>query len=134
MKRTLSQYRLLMPLLLGVVASSLAALPAQADEWSKTYTLTGKPDLRVDTSDANIHVTTWDQNTIEARVTTCATKSATTASASTNARTAIRSSLTSVTRTTTASASPSTAAIIAWISKSTCRTRAAWTCTPAMAR
>jgi len=49
---------------------SWAALPARADEWSKTYTLTGKPDLRVDTSDANIHVSTWDQNTIEAKVTT----------------------------------------------------------------
>ena len=41
-----------------------------ADEWTKTYTITGKPDLRVETSDANIHVETWDQNTIEARVTT----------------------------------------------------------------
>jgi len=47
-----------------------AALPAGADEWSKTYTLTGNPDLRVDTSDANIHVSTWDQKTIEAKVTT----------------------------------------------------------------
>jgi DUF4097 and DUF4098 domain-containing protein YvlB len=49
---------------------SLAALPAHADEWTKTYTITGKPDLRVETSDANIHVSTWDQNTIEAKVTT----------------------------------------------------------------
>ncbi len=49
---------------------SLAALPARADDWSKTYTISGKPDLRVDTSDANIHVSTWDQNTIEAKVTT----------------------------------------------------------------
>src|SRR5258708_19214444 len=49
---------------------SPAALPAGADDWSKTYTLTGKPDLRVDTSDANIRVSTWDQNTIEAKVTT----------------------------------------------------------------
>ena len=48
----------------------LAAAPlAQAEEWSKTFTLTGKPDLRVTTSDANIRVDTWDQNTIEARVT-----------------------------------------------------------------
>jgi len=46
-----------------------AALPASADEWSKTYNLTGKPDLRVETSDANIRVTTWDQPTIEAKVT-----------------------------------------------------------------
>jgi DUF4097 and DUF4098 domain-containing protein YvlB len=47
----------------------LAVAPfAGADEWSKTYTVTGKPDLRVETSDANIHVDTWDQKTIEARV------------------------------------------------------------------
>ena len=52
----------------GFVCSWTA--PARADEWSKTYTLTGKPDLRVDTSDANIHVSTWEQNTIEAKVTT----------------------------------------------------------------
>jgi DUF4097 and DUF4098 domain-containing protein YvlB len=45
-------------------------LPARADEWSKTFTLTGKPDLRVETSDANIRVYTWDQNTIEAKVVT----------------------------------------------------------------
>jgi len=43
---------------------------ARADEWTKTFTLTGKPELRVETSDANIQVDTWDQNTIEARVTT----------------------------------------------------------------
>jgi|SRR5580700_1434212 DUF4097 and DUF4098 domain-containing protein YvlB len=49
---------------------SLASQPAHADEWTKNYTLTGKPDLRIDTSDANIHVSTWDQNTIDARVTT----------------------------------------------------------------
>jgi DUF4097 and DUF4098 domain-containing protein YvlB len=54
----------------GVVLFLTAALPAQADEWSKTYTLTGKPDLRVETTDANIHVSTWEQNTIEAKVTT----------------------------------------------------------------
>src|SRR5271168_5594803 len=57
-------------LLMLIGLCSLAALPARADDWSKTYNLTGKPDLRVDTSDANIHVSTWDQNTIEARVTT----------------------------------------------------------------
>ena len=47
-----------------------AALPASADEWSKTYNLSGKPDLRIETSDANIRVTNWDQNTIEAKVLT----------------------------------------------------------------
>jgi DUF4097 and DUF4098 domain-containing protein YvlB len=55
---------------LFAVLISLAALPARADEWSKSYTLTGRPDLRVETSDANIRVTTGDQNTIQAKVTT----------------------------------------------------------------
>jgi len=56
---------------LAVFALSLAAaLPARADEWSKTYNVSGKPDLRVETSDANIRVTTWSQNTIEAKVVT----------------------------------------------------------------
>jgi DUF4097 and DUF4098 domain-containing protein YvlB len=48
----------------------LAALPLFADEWSKTYNINGKPGLKIDTSDANIRVTTWDQNTIEAKVIT----------------------------------------------------------------
>jgi DUF4097 and DUF4098 domain-containing protein YvlB len=56
---------------LAVLGMCLALGPlAGAEEWSKTYTITGKPDLRVETSDANIHVDTWDQNSIEARVTT----------------------------------------------------------------
>jgi hypothetical protein len=56
---------------LAVLAVGLAAvLPARADEWSKTYTISGKPELRIETSDANIKVTTWDQNTIEAKVIT----------------------------------------------------------------
>lgn len=56
--------------LMILILSFAAALPARADEWSKTFTLTGRPQLRVETSDANIRVDTWDQNTIEARVTT----------------------------------------------------------------
>jgi DUF4097 and DUF4098 domain-containing protein YvlB len=55
---------------LVAVGICLVAAPfARADEWSKTYTISGKADLRVETSDANIHVDTWDQKTIEARVT-----------------------------------------------------------------
>ena len=57
-------------LLVTLALSTLAALPAHADEWSKNYALSGKPDLRIETSDANIRVTTWDQNTIEAKVIT----------------------------------------------------------------
>ncbi len=57
--------------LLSVLAISIAAvLPARADEWSKTYSVTGSPDLRIETTDANIRVNTWDQNAIEAKVIT----------------------------------------------------------------
>jgi DUF4097 and DUF4098 domain-containing protein YvlB len=42
----------------------------RADDWSKTYTVTGKPELRVDTNDGNVSVTTWDRDKIEARVST----------------------------------------------------------------
>ena len=47
---------------------AIAVSQARAEEWSKTYNISGKHDLRVETSDANIRVTTWDQNTIEAKV------------------------------------------------------------------
>jgi len=56
---------------LVILGMCLAVAPiAHADQWSKSYTITGKPDLHVETSDANIHVDTWDQNSIEAKVTT----------------------------------------------------------------
>ena len=70
MKRMCMQRWLFIALILTGFVSALAALPASADDWSKTYTLTGQPDLRVETSDANIHISTWDQSTIEAKVTT----------------------------------------------------------------
>jgi DUF4097 and DUF4098 domain-containing protein YvlB len=70
MKKLSIERWLFMGLILGSLVCSWAAAPARADDWSKTYTLTARPDLRVDTSDANIHVSTWDQNTIEAKVTT----------------------------------------------------------------
>ncbi len=56
--------------LVALAVSLIAVLPARADEWSKTYNLNGRPQLRIETSDANIRITTWDQNTIEAKVIT----------------------------------------------------------------
>src|SRR5882724_1788578 len=55
-------------MILGLCLAAAAPL-AGAEQWSKTFALTGKPDLRVETSDANIRVDTRNQNTIEARVT-----------------------------------------------------------------
>jgi len=59
--------KLFLPLLLVSLAFTASAL---ADDWSKTYDLTGKPSLRVDAGDASIRIENWDQNKIEAHVTT----------------------------------------------------------------
>lgn len=50
------------------LATCTALASSSPEEWSKTYTITDRPNLRVETSDANIHVDTWDQKTIEVRV------------------------------------------------------------------
>ena len=55
---------------LAVLTLVLLAGCAWADEWSRTYNISGKADLKVDTTDASITVDTWDKNTIEAHVTT----------------------------------------------------------------
>ncbi len=55
---------------LAVFVLGVTVTFARADEWSKTYSISGRPELRIETSDANIRVTTWDQNTIEAKVVT----------------------------------------------------------------
>src|SRR4029077_151424 len=57
--------RLALPVL---AIAAVSVLPAYADQWSKTYSVSGKPTLRIETSDANIIVPTWDQNTNTARV------------------------------------------------------------------
>jgi Putative adhesin len=56
--------------ILMLVLFLTAACLVRAEEWSKNFTIQGKPDLRVETSDANIRVDTWDQNMIGARVLT----------------------------------------------------------------
>jgi len=57
-------------LLKATIVLLLLAPIAYADEWAKTYEVTGVPQLHIETSDANIQVDTWDQNRIEARVIT----------------------------------------------------------------
>ena len=54
-------------LLLGLVA---AAAPARADEWSRQYSLKGRPDLHVTTDDGSVRVETGDASHVEARVDT----------------------------------------------------------------
>jgi hypothetical protein len=56
--------------LTGVIGLSLAAAPVRADEWSKSYPVTGRASLTVATGDGDVTVTGSDKSTIDARVTT----------------------------------------------------------------
>src|SRR5215467_6311077 len=57
----------------GLAAVALAALaagarPASAEEWTKTYTVSGRAHVRVDTNDGAVRITTGDSKQIELRV------------------------------------------------------------------
>ena len=56
---------------LGLIFAVFAlASFVHAEEWMKTYTIATKPELRIGTDDVNLRVDTWDQQAIEARLTT----------------------------------------------------------------
>ena len=59
-----------LPLFVAILAVTAFPAFAHADDWSKTYELSGRPDLRVESRDADVHIEAWDQNKIEAHVTT----------------------------------------------------------------
>ncbi len=51
-----------------LLAVSLLALPALAEEWNKTYQVGGSPNLRVDTNDASIEISRGNGGAIVAKV------------------------------------------------------------------
>lgn len=53
-----------------VLAGGLLARPAHADDWSKSYKLTGRPNLRVITNDGRVDLYQSSSNQIDAHVTT----------------------------------------------------------------
>jgi len=56
--------------MLCVVLTAVTASLGLADEWNKSFTVSGRPDLRVTTTDGAITVRPWDRNEIGARVVT----------------------------------------------------------------
>jgi hypothetical protein len=54
---------------IGLCLSISLTQGAQAEEWTKSFNITGRAELRVDTSDAQIHVETWNEKKIEAHIT-----------------------------------------------------------------
>jgi len=55
--------------LMGFCLTACLSPMAMGEEWNKTFNINGRAELRVETSDAQIHVDTWDEKKIEARVT-----------------------------------------------------------------
>jgi DUF4097 and DUF4098 domain-containing protein YvlB len=49
---------------------SALAVTARADDWEKTYTLSGRGELRLDAKDGNVQLSSWDRNEIHAHVVT----------------------------------------------------------------
>jgi hypothetical protein len=52
------------------MAAVLVNTAAMADEWSKKFNVSGRPELRVDANDGSVQIRTWDRKEIEARVST----------------------------------------------------------------
>ena len=53
-----------------LVATAMMASIGWADEWKKSFSVSGKADLRVNVSDGSIAVHAWDRNEIGASVVT----------------------------------------------------------------
>lgn len=54
----------------ALVVVAALAVPARADVWSKSYSLTGKPQLTVDAGDGSVAIFARDQSQIDVHVTT----------------------------------------------------------------
>ncbi len=53
---------------LAVLASTFAAAAASAEEWTKSYTVSGRARVHVDSNDGSVRVTTGDSKQVEFRV------------------------------------------------------------------
>jgi len=56
--------------MVAAVILGATAAPARADEWTKTYQISGHADLHVSTDDGDVIITSADQKEIDARVVT----------------------------------------------------------------
>src|SRR6516225_8486572 len=51
------------------LACASLPFPALAEEWTKTFPISGHPELRIESSDACIHIDAWEQKSIAVKVT-----------------------------------------------------------------
>jgi Putative adhesin len=57
-------------LLFALALTTGTATIAAADEWNRTFPATGRPDVRIETNDGRVNVTTWDKPEIAFHVST----------------------------------------------------------------
>jgi hypothetical protein len=57
-------------ILLAISTAIAISGAASADDWSKTFQISGRPELRLNVNDGSVTIRTWDRKEIEARVTT----------------------------------------------------------------
>jgi hypothetical protein len=57
-------------LIRSFVLALLVGIGAFADEWTKSFPVSGNPEIRVETEDGSVAVRAWDEHKIAARVTT----------------------------------------------------------------
>ena len=48
---------------------TFSALVAHADQWRKTYTVSGPPDINLDVNDGEVHVNASDRSEVQVLVT-----------------------------------------------------------------
>jgi hypothetical protein len=52
------------------IVALLVGIGAFADEWTKTFAVSGNPEIRIETEDGSVTVRVWNEHKIAARVTT----------------------------------------------------------------
>jgi DUF4097 and DUF4098 domain-containing protein YvlB len=70
--RCIVHNRTFVSLLPASILATLLVIPgtAQADDWHKTYNVSGKAAVHIETNDGAVRISTWDGKQIEARVET----------------------------------------------------------------
>jgi DUF4097 and DUF4098 domain-containing protein YvlB len=71
-RRCIVHNRIFVFLLPASIVATLLVIPgtARADEWHKTYNVSGKAAVHIETNDGAVRISTWDGKQIEARVET----------------------------------------------------------------
>src|SRR5215467_1992786 len=64
----LGVFRVAIPLSALVMLGAASAPSAKAEEWTKSYTVSGRANVRIDTNDGSVRVTTSDTKQIELKV------------------------------------------------------------------